>query len=339
MKLKTIAQKLGCELRGDGDVEITGVAGLEEATAGQLTFLSNRKYRRLLKTTEAAAVLIADPDGDLALNYLVSANPYFDFARALELFYEAPRPPVGVHPSAVVAESAELGEGCSVGACAVIGEDVVVGRDAVIHPHVTIYRGVRIGDNFEAHSQVSVREFCEIGDRVVLQNGVVVGADGYGFAQSADGKHHKIAQAGIVVIEDDVEVQANTCIDRAAVGESRIGRGTKIDNLVQLGHAVRIGEDALVCSQVGVAGSTSVGDRCILAGQVGLVNSIKIGNDVIVTAQSGINGNVRDGKRLSGSPAVDSDKWMKWAAAYQRVPDLLKRVRELERRLEREGDQ
>ncbi len=329
MTLKEIADKLGAKVHGDPETEITGVAGLEEATEGQLTFLSNPKYARLVAGTKASAIIAEEVLSDGPSAVLISSNPYLDFALALELFYAAPTPPAGIHPTAVVSDSAAVGPDSSVGAYVVIGDDVVIGRGAILHPHVTVYSGVEIGSDFVAHSQSTIREGCRIGDRVILQNAVTVGSDGFGFAQRADGSHHKIPQAGIVVIEDDVEIQAGACIDRAAVGETRIRRGTKIDNLVQIGHAVEVGEDAILCAQVGIAGSTVLGDRCILAGQVGLVNHLNIGDDVLITAQSGVNRDIEAGKRYSGYPAIENRQWLRCTAAYNRLPDLVREVRSL----------
>jgi UDP-3-O-[3-hydroxymyristoyl] glucosamine N-acyltransferase len=329
MKLHEIAQILGCELAGDGDLEITGVAGLDEAGPSELTFLSNPKYSRKVETTRAGAIIVGRNAGPQKISALRSENPYLDFARALELFYQPPRPAPGVHPTAVIAATATLGDGASVGPYVVVGERVRIGRNAVLHPQVTIYEGVEIGDDFCAHSHAVVREFCRIGHRVVLQNGAVIGGDGYGFARRADGAHHKIPQAGIVVIEDDVEIQALTCIDRAAVGETRIGRGTKIDNLVQIGHACRVGENAIICSQAGVAGSTSLGNNVILAGQVGIINHLTIGDNVVVTAQSGVGHDVKAGEKISGSPAFDNTQWLRAVSVFQRLPELYRTVKRL----------
>ena len=334
MKLKEIAERLDCRLAGDGDIEITAVAGLEEAGPGELTFLSNPGYTRLLRETKASAVIIASEVGDLPIGFLVSDNPYLDFARALELFYQPPQPKTGIHPTAAIAASASIGRNASIGPYAVIGERAVIGNNAVIHSHVAIYQDVRIGDDFLAHSHVTVREFCEIGDRVIVQNGAVIGSDGYGFAQQKDGAHYKIVQSGKVVIEDDVEIQANSCIDRAAVGETRIQRGSKIDNLVQVGHAVKVGENAILCAQVGISGSTTIGNNCVFAGQVGLVNHLNIGDNVVVTAQSGVPSDVASGQKLSGYPAMDNRRWLRCAAVFNRLPELEKKIRELAKKLE-----
>ena len=249
------------------------------------------------------------------------------------MFYQPPAPEANIHPTAVVAESAVIGANASIGPYAVVGKDVVIGSNAVIHPHVTIYEGVRIGDDFVAHSNTVVREFCEIGDRVVLQNGAIIGTDGYGFAQRADGTHYKIVQSGSVILEDDVEVQAGSCIDRAAVGETRIRKGTKIDNLVQIGHAVTIGENGLICSQSGIAGSTTLGDNCILAGQVGVIGHLTIGNNVLMTAKTGVGTDIPDGQKISGAPSIDNHQWLRCTAVYNRLPELAKKVAKLDRKL------
>ena len=330
MKLGEIAKALGCELAGDPETEITGVAGLDEAGPSELSFLSNPRYLPKVKTTRAAAIIVGRETASPGIPALVSANPYLDFARALELFYRPPRPAPGVNPTAVVAATATVGEGASIGPYVVIGARVRIRRNAVLHAHVTIYEGVEIGDDFLAHSHAVVREFCRIGSRVILQNGAIIGSDGYGFAHHADGTHHKIVQAGIVVIEDDVEIQAHTCIDRAAVGETRIGQGSKIDNLVQIGHACRVGQNAIICAQVGIAGSTVLGNNVVLAGQVGIINHLHIGDNVQIYAQSGVGHDVPAGARISGSPAFDNRQWLRATAVFQKLPEIHRAVRQLE---------
>jgi UDP-3-O-[3-hydroxymyristoyl] glucosamine N-acyltransferase len=199
----------------------------------------------------------------------------------------------------------------------------------VLHSFVTISRGASIGDHFFAHSHAVVREGCQLGDRVILQNGVVVGADGFGFAKTPSGRWHKMRQAGPAVIEDDVEIQANSCVDRATIGETRVGRGCKLDNLVQVGHASRVGEDTLLCGQVGLAGSTTVGNRVILAGQVGVAGHLTIGDGAVLTAQSGVPNDVPAGALYSGYPAIENRRWLKSVAAFNRLPELSRTVREL----------
>ena len=329
MKLGEIAQRLGCTLEGDAGLEITGVAGIEDAKAGELTFLVNRKYRPALETTRASAILIARDAGPLRIAALRSTNPYLDFARAIELFHAAPEYAPAVHPTAVVAKSARIGGGAHIGPYCLVDEDVEIGRHAVLHSFVTIYRGACIGDDFFAHAHAVVRENCRVGHRVLLQNGVVVGSDGFGFAREANGRWYKMRQAGIAVIGDDVEIQAHTAIDRATIGETNIGRGAKIDNLVQVGHACTVGEDTLLCGQVGLAGTTHVGNRCILAGQVGAAGHLTIADGATLTAQSGVPTDVPANAIYSGYPAMDNLAWRKSVAVFNRLPDLQRELREL----------
>jgi UDP-3-O-[3-hydroxymyristoyl] glucosamine N-acyltransferase len=334
MRLREIADQLGCRLAGDPDLEIAGVAGMEHAGAGHLTFLANPKYGPKVKHTRASAILVSAEIPGVETAFLISSNPYLDFARALALFYQPPRPAAGVHPMAAVAASAVVGENCSIGPFAVVGERVKLGRNAVLHPHVVIYEGAEIGDDFLAHSGATVREFCRIGNRVILQNGVVVGGDGYGFAKRADGSHFKIVQSGVTVIEDDVEIQSLTSVDRATVGETRIKRGAKIDSLVQVGHACVVGEDNIICAQTGLAGSTVLERNVLLAGQVGSSGHLTVHEGATVYAQSGIGGDVEAGGRISGSPAFGASEWLRAATAFQRLPEMLRTIRELKKKVD-----
>ncbi len=255
MKLAQIATTLGARLEnGSPDMEISGVAGIKEAGPGQLTFVANPKYAGAARTTKASAVIVSEEFPAISAAMLRSKNPYLAFAHALELFCQPPRYEPGVHPTAVVHPSAKIGDGAHIGPYVVIDQDVEIGRNAVLLAHVVIYRDARIGDNFFAHAHAVVREGCHLGDRVLLQNGAIIGADGFGFAKDDSGHWYKIVQPEPVILEDDVEVQANSCIDRASVEKTRIGRGTKIDNLVQVGHGSRIGEHSLLASQVGLGG-------------------------------------------------------------------------------------
>ncbi len=233
-----------------------------------------------------------------------------------------------------MAETAAVGEGASIGPFAVVGEGVRIGCNAVLHPHAVVYEGAQIGDDFLAHSHAVVREFCRVGNRVILQNGVVVGGDGFGFAKRADGAHYKIAQSGVTVIEDDVEVQSLTSVDRATVGETRVKRGAKIDSLVQIGHACVVGEDNIICAQTGLAGSSVLERNVLLAGQVGVSGHLTIHDDAIVYAQSGIGGDVPAGARISGSPAFAANEWLRAITAFPKLPELLKNVRDLKKRIE-----
>jgi UDP-3-O-[3-hydroxymyristoyl] glucosamine N-acyltransferase len=341
MKLGELAARLGCKLEGDESVEVRGVAGIENAQAGEVTFLSNPKYSRELTRTLASAVFLSEKaalkrgPGLPALAALRSQNPYFDFARAIELFSSPAAYPPGVHPTAVVAKSAKIGEGAHIGPHCFVDEGVEIGRRAVLHSLVTVYRNTRIGEDFLAHSQTVVREGCTIGNRVILQNGVVVGGDGFGFAKRADGRWHKIMQNAPVIIEDDVEIQANSCIDRATVGETRIRRGAKIDDLVLVGHACEVGEDAILCGQVGLAGSTRVGNRCILAGQVGSAGHLDIGDGATITSQSGVPSDIPPGGLYSGYPAMENKLWLKAMAALKNLPEMQKTVRRLAKKSKR----
>jgi len=332
MKLGELAVRLGCQLTGPEDLEITGVAGMDEAQPADITFLSNPKYLPKLRTTHAGAI-IAGPDVDtLGKPLLRSADPYLTFARAVEIFYPPQRPPAGIHPTAVIAPDVKLGRNPSIGPYVVIEAGAVLGDDCVLKSLVTIYAGVQIGDRFLAHSHAVVRENVRIGNDVILQNGVVVGGDGFGFVPCPDGTFYKIVQAGIVVIEDGVEVQCNSCIDRAAVGETRLRRGVKVDNLVQVAHGCDIGENSLLCSQAGISGSAKLGHNVILTGQVGVAGHLTIGVRVIATPQSGIPNDVPAGKTISGSPAVDHEVWLKASAVYRRLPEMYtayRKVKEL----------
>jgi len=328
MKLSAIAAALGLRLDGGSpDTEITGLNGIDRAGPGELTFVSNPKYAGAAKTTRASAVIVAENFPAISVAMLRAKDPYLAFARALELFHPVRKYAAGVHPTVVVDASARIGAGAHIGPYVVIGEDVEIGSNAVLLAHVVIYPGAKIGDRFFAHAHSVVRENCVLGNNVLLQNGVVIGGDGFGFAKTAEGKWYKIPQPAPVVIEDDVEVQANSCIDRASVGETHIGRGVKIDNLVQVGHGSQVGADSLLCSQVGLAGSTEIGNRVILTGQVGVVGHVKVGDNAIVTPQSGVAGDIEAGALVSGAPAVDHKAWLKYSAILPRLPELVRAVR------------
>jgi len=333
MQSAELARLLQAELRGDPDLDITGVAGLEEAGPGQITFVANPKYAPLAKTTRASAILVTPDFPDVAAATLRLKNPYLAFARAVDLFYQPPVWPPGIHPTAVVHPSAKVGANPRISAYAVVSENVVIGDDAVLLPHVVLYPGVRIGHRFFAHAHAVVRENCRIGDDVVLQNGVVVGSDGFGFAKDEAGRWHKIPQSGPTILGDRVEVQANTCIDRASVGATRIGDGVKIDNLVQVGHGSSVQENTLLCAQVGLAGSTHVGKNVILAGQVGVAGHCNIGDGAIAIAQAGLHGDIAPNSMVAGSPAFDHKQWLRASALFSRLPELL---RQFQRKPKRE---
>ncbi len=335
MRLGDIAFRLGCKLEGPEDLEITGVAALEEASEIELTFLANPKYYRKALQSRAAAIIV-DSQAEFPNRPLLrSTNPYLAFAHALQLFAPPERPPAGIHPTAVIAPSAKIGRRPSIGPYVVVEERVALGDDCVLKSFVVIYPGAQIGHRFFAHSHAVVRENVRIGDDVTLQNGVVVGSDGFGFARQEDGSYFKIVQPGKVVIEDHVEVQANSCIDRASVGETRLRRGVKVDNLVQVGHGCDIGENTLLCGQVGLAGSTRVGRNVVLAGQVGAAGHLTIGDNVIVSSQSGVPNDVEPNRVISGYPAMDNALWLKCCAAYTRLPEIYATFRKVRRYLEK----
>lgn len=333
MKLSEIAARLDCVLKGDGEAEVTRVSGIDEAGSGDLTFVSNPKYASKARTTRAAAVIVTPDFPDIDKATLRSSNPYLAFARAVELFYQPPAPSRHVDGAAKIAATARIGEGASIAPFVVIEDDVEIGRNCTLHPFVHICRGARIGDNFKAYAHVSVREFCRIGNNVIFQDGAKVGTDGFGYAKQDNGSYYKIVQSGVVVIEDDVEVGANATIDRATIGETRIRKGVKIDNLVQVGHASDVGENTLLCAQVGLAGSSKIGRSVILTGQVGVAGHLEIGDRVVATAQTGIPNSIEADKIVSGYPAIDNKLWLKSSAVFKRLPELLKRIEALERKV------
>ncbi len=336
MTLDELARKLGAELRcadvdEKGELEISGVAGIETAGPSEITFVSNKKYAGMAGSTKAAAILVEFGFGEIDVPTLRVTDPYLAYAKAIELFYQEPAYAAGVHPTAVIAPTATLGARAHVGPYVVVGEHVTIGDDAVLHSHVVLYPHVRVGSRFVAHAHAVVREHCRLGDDVILQNGAIIGADGFGFARQgneAGQGWYKIRQSGPAVLEDRVEVQANACVDGASIGETRIRAGAKIDNLVQVGHGSTVGEDTLLCAQVGLAGSTEVGRNVILAGQVGVAGHLTIGDNVIATAQSGIPNDVPAGRTVSGYPAIDNRQWLRSVALFNRLPELLRSLRD-----------
>jgi UDP-3-O-[3-hydroxymyristoyl] glucosamine N-acyltransferase len=333
LTLSQLASHLGCQLHGDPNIHIHALATIEKAAPGELSFLANLKYAPKVSASKASAIIASEPLAQFAGATLVSANPYHDFARALALFYQAPRPAPGIHPLACIAPTASIGANPSIGPFAVVGEHVTLGNNAVLHPHAVIYEGCTIGDDFTAHSHAAVREFCRIGNRVTLHNGVAIGGDGFGFAKTSEGRHAKIPQSGITVLEDDVEIQTLTSVDRATLGETRVKRGAKIDSLCQIGHACVIGEDNIICGQTGLAGSTILEENVIMAGQTGSSGHITIHKNAIVWAQSGVGHDVPEGKIVAGSPAFDHRDWLRSSATIPKLGEMLRTIRALERRL------
>ncbi len=334
MKLSELATLTGATVEGDGETEITGAAGLDEANSGHVTFLANPKYTPRVNTTKASAIYLSEAAPiEREISILRAKDPYLAYTRALRLFHPEPQVDAQVHPSAVIDPSATVAQNVWIGACSVIGPRSRIEEGARIYPNVTIYEEVRIGRDSIIHSGAVVRERSQIGERVIIHNNVVVGCDGFGYAKDENRSWLKIPQTGRVVIEDDVEIGAGTTIDRASVGESRIGRGSKIDNLVQIGHSCTIGEDTLLCAQVGLAGSSHIGSRVILAGQAGVAGHLTIGDDVVLTAKSATSHDVPAGKVISGIPAFDNKDWLRSTAAFRRLGEMQRRLRELERKL------
>ncbi len=333
MKLGELATRLGAELRGDAELEVTGVKGIEEAGPTEVTFVANPRYASLARKTHAAAVLVEPGFQEISAPTLRLINPYLAFSRALALFYQPPAYAAGIHPTAVIDPTAEIGPGAHIGAYVVVGPNVRLGAHATLLPHVVLYPGVQAGDHLFAHAHAVVRENCVLGDRVTLENGAIVGSDGFGFAKNEQGHWEKIPQSGPVRLGSRVDVQANACIDRATVGATEIGDGSKVDNLVQVGHGSKVGENTLICAQTGLAGSSVIGNNVILAGQTGIAGHCSVGDGVILTAQSAVSHDVPPGKMISGSPGFDNRVWLRAVTIFQRLPELLKRLDRLEKKV------
>jgi UDP-3-O-[3-hydroxymyristoyl] glucosamine N-acyltransferase len=331
--LREIAARLECRLEGDGDIDIVRIAGIQEAGPGDLTFVANAKYEKALPSTRASAVILREDAPAAPCAILRTRDPYLAFARAVALFSSAQRPAPGIDALAAVASDARVGQNVSIGPFVAIGEDASVGDGTIIFPNVTVGPGARIGTDCVIHSNVSIRERVTIGNRVILQNGVVIGSDGYGFVRRGDGTHEKIPQVATVVIEDDVELGANTTVDRPAVGETRISAGTKIDNLVQIGHGVTVGRNVLMAAQVGIAGSTHIGDDVTFGGQVGVGGHLTIGRGAVAVGQSGVTNSLDAGQMVAGYPAIDAREWRKASVVFRRLPELKRRLEQLEARL------
>ena len=330
MKLHELARLLECACEGDGEIEILRVAGIQDAGPGDVTFVANTKYEKLLPTTRASAVILRRDGPAAPCAVLRTDEPYLAFARAVRVFAPDWRPTPGVHQLAAVSDDVRLGNDVSIGAFVAVGGGTSIGDRTIVFPNVTVGRDVRIGSDCVIHSNVSIRERVTIGDRVTLQNGVVVGGDGYGFVRRHDGTHEKIPQTAVVVIEDDVELGANTTVDRPAVGETRIKAGTKIDNLVQIAHGVSVGRNVLMAAQVGIAGSTEIQDDVMFGGQVGVGGHLSIGRGAVAVGQSGVTNSLDPGVMVAGYPAIDSREWRRASVIFRRLPELKRRIEQLE---------
>ena len=333
MQLRELAERLGCRLEGDGTLEIRRVAGLEQASEGDLSFFANPRYAPALRRTRASAVIMDEGAAAAPCAVLRTKHPSLAFANAVAMFVLPAQPPAGIDSLSTVAADSTLGRDVSIGPFSSVGRGARLGDRTIVYPNVCIGDGAVVGDDCIIHSHVAIRERIVIGNRVVIQNGAVIGADGYGFVRRPDGTHQKIPQVAIVVVEDDVEIGANTTIDRPAIGETRIQAGAKIDNLVQIGHGVNVGRNALLAAQVGIAGSTTIGDDVTLAGQVGVAGHVTVGKGVAAVGQSGITNSVPPGTFVSGYPAIENKEWLKSSVIFRKLPELRKKIAELEQRI------
>ena len=342
MKFSAVVKLVDGEVQGNSDVEILRLTKIEDAEPGDITFLANPKYAAHLVSTSASAVLIAKDASFKELSSLPKNlqlikvdDPYASFLKLIEVFYPSPVPmQKGIHATAVVAKSADVSSEAAIGAKVVVGERCKVGKNAVLHPGVVLYDDVQIGDNCTLYANVTVREQCKIGAGVIIHSGTVIGSDGFGFAQK-DGSYEKIPQRGIVVLEDDIELGANCAIDRATIGETRIKRGAKLDNLVHVAHNVVIGEHTVIAGQTGIAGSTKIGNHCVVAGQVGFTGHIQVADRTTVGAQSGVSKSIlKSGTTVFGYPAKEHLQALRMEGALRQLPELLVEIRELKKRLE-----
>lgn len=335
MRLADLSELLECRLIGDGEIEIRGVAPIETAVKGDLTFLANPRYLPLLRDTGASAVILAEDGPPCERATLRTPNPYLAFALALRHFYrEAPIAGKGRHPASVVAPDARIADTAAIGPLSCIESGSSIGAGTVVGAQVYIGARAKIGDGCLLYPQVVIREGVMIGNRVIIHSGAVIGSDGFGFARRQDGRYVKIPQVGGVVIEDDAEIGANVTIDRATLGTTRIQRGVKIDNLVQIAHNVDIGEDTILVAQAGIAGSTKIGRRVTIAGQAGLVGHITVGDDSVIGSQAGVGESVPQKSMLLGSPALPHVVSKRFFATIPRIPKLVRRMRQLEREVE-----
>lgn len=345
MKFSELLEQLGVNLPADhldlscGNPEITGVATLSEAQPFDLGFIESSRFFAQLAETKAGALLV-NQDVEViqvvkarGIPHIVVAQPRLLFAQAISLFYQPQKPVPGIHPSAVIAEDVQIGADVYIGAHVVIESGVMIGDRVAIYPNVTIYPGVSIGDRTILHANCVIHERSMIGNDCVIHSGAVIGAEGFGFVPNPDGSWVKMQQAGRTVLEDSVEVGCNAAVDRGAVGDTRIGRGTKIDNLVQIGHGCITGEHCLMAGQAGLAGGATLGKNVILAGQVGVANHVKIGDRVVAAAQSGIPQDIAAGAQVIGAPAIPAKTFIKATVLFRRLPEIYKTLKQIQKHL------
>ncbi|MCF6266953.1 MAG: UDP-3-O-(3-hydroxymyristoyl)glucosamine N-acyltransferase [Desulfuromusa sp.] len=332
-KLQQLADLVGGELKGDADLDIFQVAPIDQAQQGDITFVANPKYLAKLNNCQASAVILAPGVDAPGMDLIVCKNPYLAFAKILTFLQVLKRPIKGVMPGAWIADSAVIDKTATIYPGCVVGEGVTIGASSTLYPGVVIYDDVTIGQDCLLHAQSIVRENCRIGDRVILQPAVVIGSDGFGFAPDGD-SYYKIPQVGIVVLEDDVEIGSNSCVDRAVLGETRIRRGTKLDNLVQIGHNVVVGEDCILVSQSGVAGSTTIGNHCTFGGQAAIAGHLKVGDNVMIGGRGGATGDVAPNQILSGLPLMPHKQWLRATMTLPKLPEMRKDMQKIKKRLE-----
>ncbi|MBN2645638.1 MAG: UDP-3-O-(3-hydroxymyristoyl)glucosamine N-acyltransferase [Desulfuromonadaceae bacterium] len=330
--LAELAQWVGGKVVGDDQIEIVALAPIDKAQPGTITFLANPKYLPALKECRASAVIIDRPLERDDLAYLVCANPYLAFAKVLTQLHVKRPAPLGVLPGVQVAPSAQLGEEVTIHPGVVVGERVSIGRGTILYPNVVVYDDVQIGEDCTLHAGVIVREGSRLGNRVILQPGAVIGSDGFGFAPDGEA-YYKIPQVGIVVVEDDVEIGANSCVDRAALGVTRIGQGCKLDNLVQIGHNVTLGPHSVMASQAGIAGSAQVGRHCTFGGQSAVAGHIKVGENLTLGGRGGITGSMEGNQIVSGVPAMPHRDWLKASMSFGHLPQMRKELAALKKQL------
>lgn len=333
MQLRELAEKLRCRLAGNGEIEVQRLAPLHEAGEGDLTFVVNARDLPTLEASRASAVIVREGSPPCAKPALLTNDPYLAFTQALRLFCTPDRPTPGVHPSSIVQEGVRLAEDVAIGPLSVVEAGVTIGSRSSVGAQVYIGKDTRIGVDCRLYPQVMIRDGVEIGDRVIIHSGAVIGSDGFGYLRDGQGVRIKIPQVGRVILEDDVEIGANVTIDRATMGATRIKRGTKIDNLVQIAHNVVVGADTVIAALSGISGSTKIGDRVTLAGQVGIVDHVEIGDDVTVGAQAGVSKSLPPGGVFLGSPAVPHLAFKRSIAAVNRLPQILNTLKRIEARL------